>query len=197
MLVSAEDIVYLDSARRTAELKVDRNGATIVNPSSVALNTHLPILMTPALCPRTPVPSTPRTGPSTKKARTCFPPTTVTAITSRHPAWPPRHHRHQHKCTTSRAHSWGTRTNRSESSSQSSSKRSFGTGTVSSDRTELKKVNFVAASRPYSPIRPRLRDDWRQGIASDKELMDRATGKMVGIDGSANLLYDWTVAHLG
>ena len=47
-------------------------------------------------------------------------------------------------------------------------------------------MNFVAASRPDSPIRPRLRQvDWRQGIASDKELMDRATGKMVGIDGSA------------
>ena len=37
-----------------------------------------------------------------------------------------------------------------------------------------------------SPIRPRVRQaDWRQGIASDKELMDRATGKMVRIDGSA------------
>ena len=59
-------------------------------------------------------------------------------------------------------------------------------GTVSSDRTELEKKNFVAASRPDSPIRPRLRQvDWRQGIASDKELMDRATGKMVGTDGSA------------
>ena len=58
------------------------------------------------------------------------------------------------------------RTNRSESSflkKKSSSKRSFGTGTVSGDRTELKKVNFVAASRPASPIRPRVRqDDWRQ-----------------------------------
>ena len=50
----------------------------------------------------------------------------------------------------------------------------------------LKNVNFVAASRPDSPIRPRLRQVvWRQGIASDEELMDRATGKMVGIDGSA------------
>ena len=49
-----------------------------------------------------------------------------------------------------------------------------------------KKANFVAASRPDSPIRPQLRqDDWRQGIASDKELMDRVTGKMVGIGGSA------------
>ena len=46
--------------------------------------------------------------------------------------------------------------------------------------------NFVAASRPDSPIRPRLRQvDWRQGVASDKELMDRATGEMVGIGGSA------------
>ena len=62
----------------------------------------------------------------------------------------------------------------------------MGTGTVSRDRTELKKVNFVAASRPDSPIRPRVRQvDWRQGIASDKELMDRATGKMVGTGGSA------------
>ena len=58
----------------------------------------------------------------------------------------------------------------------------FGTGTVSSDRTELKKVTFVAASRPDSPIRPRLRQvDWRQGFASDKELT----------------LIDWTVAYLG
>ena len=72
------------------------------------------------------------------------------------------------------------------SSPRSSSKRSFGTGTVSSDRTELKKVNFVAAPRPDSPIRPRLRqDDWRQGIASDKELIDRALGKLVGTGGSA------------
>ena len=47
-------------------------------------------------------------------------------------------------------------------------------------------MNFVAASRPDSPIRPRLRQvDWRQGIASDKELMDRATGKLLGIDDSA------------
>ena len=82
--------------------------------------------------------------------------------------------------TTPRTHSWGTR------SSRSSSKLSFGTGTVSSVRTELIKVNFVAASRPDSPIRPRLRqDDWRQGIASDKELMDRAIGKLVGTGGSA------------
>ena len=44
----------------------------------------------------------------------------------------------------------------------------------------------AAASRPDSPIRPRLRqDDWRQGIASDKELMDRAIGKLVGTGGSA------------
>ena len=47
-------------------------------------------------------------------------------------------------------------------------------------------MNFVAASRPDSPIRPRLRQaDRRQGVASDKELMDRATGKMVGTDCSA------------
>ena len=47
-------------------------------------------------------------------------------------------------------------------------------------------MNCVAASRPDSPIRPRLRqDDWRQGIASDKELMDRAIGKLVGTGGSA------------
>ena len=46
-------------------------------------------------------------------------------------------------------------------------------------------MNFVAASRPDSPIGPRLRqDDWRQGIASDKELMDRALGKLVGTGGS-------------
>ena len=50
----------------------------------------------------------------------------------------------------------------------------------------IEKVNFVAASRPDSPVRPRLRqDDWRQGIASDKELMDRAIGKLVGTGGSA------------
>ena len=35
-------------------------------------------------------------------------------------------------------------------------------------------------------IRPRVRQvDWRQGVASDKELMDRATGKMMGTGGSA------------
>ena len=93
--------------------------------------------------------------------------------------------RHQ-RGTTPSTHSWGIRTNRSESSPRSSSKRSFGPGTVSSDRTELKKVNFVAASCPDSPIRPRARQvDWRHGIASDQELMDRATGKMVGTGGSA------------
>ena len=27
--------------------------------------------------------------------------------------------------------------------------------------------------------------DWRQGIASDEELIDRATEKIVGVDGSA------------
>ena len=88
------------------------------------------------------------------------------------PSSEPSRTRHQ-RGTTPRTHSWVTRTNRGESSSRSSSKRSFGTGIVSSDRTELKKVNFVAASRPDSPIRPRLRqDDWRQGIASEKEHMD-------------------------
>ena len=47
-------------------------------------------------------------------------------------------------------------------------------------------MNFVAASRPDSPIRPRLRQvDWRQGVASDKEHMDRAIGKLVGTGGSA------------
>ena len=95
----------------------------------------------------------------------------------------PSRTRHQ-RGTTPRTHSWGTGTDRSESSSRSSSKRSFGTGIVSSDRTELKKVNFVAASRPDSPIRLRERQvDWREGIASDKELMDRE--KMVGTGGSA------------
>ena len=34
-------------------------------------------------------------------------------------------------------------------------------------------------------------------LRPDEELMNRATGKMVGIGGSANLLYDWTVAYLG
>ena len=111
--------------------------------------------------------------------------TSLQAGQSVRPSSEPSQARHQ-RGTTPRTHSWGTRTNRSESSSRSSSKRSFGTGTVSSDRTELKKVNFVAASRPDSPIRPRLRqDDWRQGIASDKELMDRAIGKLVGNGGSA------------
>ena len=106
--------------------------------------------------------------------------TSLQAGQSVRPSSEPSRTRHQ-RGTTPRTHSWGTRTNRSESSSRSSSKRSFGTGTVSRDRTELKKVNFVAASRPDSPIRPRVRQvDWRQGIASDKELMDRATGKMVG-----------------
>ena len=46
-------------------------------------------------------------------------------------------------------------------------------------------MNFVAASRPDSPIRHRLRQvDWTQGIASDKELIHRATGKL-GTGGSA------------
>ena len=111
--------------------------------------------------------------------------TSLQAGQSVRPSSEPSRPRHQ-RGTTPRTHSWGTQTNRSESSSRSSSKRRFGTGTVSRDRTELKKVNFVAASRPDSPIRPRVRQvDWRQGIASDKELMDRATGKMVGTGGSA------------
>ena len=39
-------------------------------------------------------------------------------------------------------------------------------------------MKFVAESRPDSPIRTGVRQvDWRQVIASDKELMDRATGK--------------------
>ena len=57
-----------------------------------------------------------------------------------------------------------------------------------------KKVNFVAASSPDSLIRPRVRqDDWRQGIASDEELMDRAIGKL---EGTGGLLHFWTVAYL-
>ena len=88
--------------------------------------------------------------------------------------------------TTSRAHSWCTRTNRSESSSRSSSKRSFGTGTVSSDRTDLKKSEFCCSiTSRHTNQTPIATGYWRQGIASDEELMDRATGKMVGIDGSA------------
>ena len=59
--------------------------------------------------------------------------------------------------------------NRSESSSRSSSKRSVGTSTVFSDRTELKKVNFVAASRPDSPDRPLARSvDWRKILIRTK-----------------------------
>ena len=47
-------------------------------------------------------------------------------------------------------------------------------------------MNFVAASRPDSPVRPRVRQvDWRHGIASDEELVDRATRNMVGTGGSA------------
>ena len=58
----------------------------------------------------------------------------------------------------------------------------------SSLNTEQERIVFsvLAASRPDSPIRPQMRQvDWRQGIASDKELMDRATWKMVGTGGSA------------
>ena len=73
--------------------------------------------------------------------------TSLQAGQSVRPSSEPSRTRHQ-RGTTPRTHSWGTRTNRSESSSRSSSKRSFGTGTVSSDRTELEKLNFVAASRP-------------------------------------------------
>ena len=47
-------------------------------------------------------------------------------------------------------------------------------------------MNFVAASRPDLPIRPRVRQvDWIQGVASEKELTDRATWKIVGTGGSA------------
>ena len=46
--------------------------------------------------------------------------------------------------------------------------------------------NGHCQQRSYRPIRPRLRqDDWRQGVASDVELMDRANGKLVGMGGSA------------
>ena len=69
------------------------------------------------------------------------------------PSSEPSRTRHQ-RGTTPRTHSCGTRTNRSGSSSLSSSNRSFGTGTVSSDGTEWKKVNFVAASRPDSHQTP-------------------------------------------
>ena len=72
------------------------------------------------------------------------------------PCFVPSRARHQ-RGRASRTHSWGNRTNKSESSSRSSSKRSVGTSTVLSDRTELKKVNFVAASRPVSPDRPLAR----------------------------------------
>ena len=56
------------------------------------------------------------------------------------------------------------------------------------DRTELKKKEFFSQHRipTHQLISPLVRQvDWRQGIASDKELMDRATGKMVGTGGSA------------
>ena len=82
--------------------------------------------------------------------------TSLQAGQSVRPSSKPSRTRHQ-RGTTPRTHSWGTRTNRSESSCRSSSKRSFGTGTVSFGRTELKKVKFVAASRPDSPIGSRLR----------------------------------------
>ena len=62
-------------------------------------------------------------------------------------------------------------------------------------------MNFVAASRPDSPIRPRVRqDDWRRGIASDKELMDRAIGKLVGTGGtstSGQLLTSTEIEEVG
>ena len=69
------------------------------------------------------------------------------------PSSEPSRARHQ-RGRASRTHSWGNRTSRSESSSRSNSKLSVGTSTVFFDRTELKKVNFVAASRPDSPDRP-------------------------------------------
>ena len=102
------------------------------------------------------------------------------------PSTEPSRTRHQ-RGSASRTHSWGARTNRSESSFRSSCKRSVGTGTVLCDRTnKLKKVNFVAASRLDSSDRPLTRSaDWRKNFASDKELMDRATGKVLGTGGSA------------
>ena len=84
------------------------------------------------------------------------------------PSSVPSRARHQ-RGRASRTHSCGNRTNRSASSSRSGSKRSFGTGTVSSDRTELKKVNFVAASRPISPDRSLAQIvDWRKILRRTK-----------------------------
>ena len=111
--------------------------------------------------------------------------TSLQAGQSLRPCSVPSRARHQ-RGRASRTHSWGTRTNRSESSSRSSAKRSVGTGTVFIDRTELKKVNFVAASRPDSPDRPLARSvHWRKNFASDKDIMDRATGNVLGTGGGA------------
>ena len=85
--------------------------------------------------------------------RSCAGGTSMQAGQSVRPSSVPSRARHQ-RGRASRTHSWGNRTNRSESSSRSSSKRSVGTSTVFIDRAELKKVNFVAASRPISPVRP-------------------------------------------
>ena len=61
-----------------------------------------------------------------------------------------------------------------------------------------RRLFHTQCGRPASPIRPRVRQvDWRQGIASDRELMDRATGKIGGNRRQCSLLYFWTVAYLG
>ena len=51
---------------------------------------------------------------------------------------------------------------------------------LSSAIEQSKKMNFVAASRPISPDRPPLKN-----FASDKGIMDRATGKLLGTGGGA------------
>ena len=48
------------------------------------------------------------------------------------------------------------------------------------------RSNRIEISEFCCSITSRLRqDDWRQGVASDKELMDRALGKLVGTGASA------------
>ena len=81
-----------------------------------------------------------------------------------------------------REHIRGALGNRSESSSRSSSNRIYGTGTVSSDRTELKKVNFVSASHLSDPECDRMTGDKVLRQIKNSWIV---VGKLVGTRGSA------------
>ena len=111
----------------------------------------------------------------------------------------PSRTRHQ-RGRASRTYPRSTRANRSESSSRSSSQRYTGKGTtvVSARTGQLSRVDFVAASRPDSPILPlSRREDWRQSFASDSALRPRALCRHDGNSGQFGLLYFWRVVFLG